>query len=411
MEYGTFGPRLRYCRLAAGMSLAGLAAAVHYSKSYLSKVESGKQAPSAALARRCDSVLGTRGQFIGLLAARPVEPAAVIEGDLPGDEWRLRLLPDGSGEFTADRADLITLAAAAATVEPDCRSLRSLLTTTRLLGRATSPSIILPVVLSQLHVVRTLLSRTGPDFRRDLLDLGAELTESIGWLAQETGDHRTGLRWTEHAASWARAAGNDDLVDHTSLRRSLMLLYRGDAGQAIAVSERLRARPEVLVRTRWLAAHRSAQAYALTGDHARCFASIDAAHELEHQLAATAEGERLEFTARTAVATGWCCYDLGLVDKAAEILDREVPMVARDSARARARFGTRRALAHVGTGGVDQACQILWDVMDDIERVDSATIRLDLRLFARQVGRHQRRPAVAELQPRLSAALLGQGYA
>ncbi len=58
-----FGPQLRQCRQAAGLSLRQLAGRVGYDHSYLSQVERGQRPGSADLARRCDGELGTGGQL------------------------------------------------------------------------------------------------------------------------------------------------------------------------------------------------------------------------------------------------------------------------------------------------------------------------------------------------------------
>src|SRR6266568_5000123 len=52
-----FGTELRRLRRAAGISLADLAARVHYSKGYLSRVETGCQSASHAMAQQCDTAL------------------------------------------------------------------------------------------------------------------------------------------------------------------------------------------------------------------------------------------------------------------------------------------------------------------------------------------------------------------
>jgi transcriptional regulator with XRE-family HTH domain len=60
----TFGRLLRELREARGLSLTRFAASTHYSKGYLSRVESGRQAASEALARQCDAALDARGDLI-----------------------------------------------------------------------------------------------------------------------------------------------------------------------------------------------------------------------------------------------------------------------------------------------------------------------------------------------------------
>src|SRR6266700_6179178 len=62
-----FGTELRRMRRAAGISLADLAARVHYSKGYLSRVETGCQSASHAVAQQCDTVLDAGGALMALV--------------------------------------------------------------------------------------------------------------------------------------------------------------------------------------------------------------------------------------------------------------------------------------------------------------------------------------------------------
>ncbi|KFU75948.1 NB-ARC domain-containing protein [Amycolatopsis lurida] len=70
-ERATFGAELRRRRKAAGLSLTELAARTHYSKGYLSKVETGLSAPNAALAALCETELGAEGELKPLLPGEP----------------------------------------------------------------------------------------------------------------------------------------------------------------------------------------------------------------------------------------------------------------------------------------------------------------------------------------------------
>ncbi|WP_280701224.1 helix-turn-helix domain-containing protein [Kitasatospora sp. GP82] len=75
------GERIRALRVEHGWSLSQLSQLVHYSKSYLSRVENGSRAPSLELAQLCDQVMGTDGELARLAAAVPPaqdrrEPAA-----------------------------------------------------------------------------------------------------------------------------------------------------------------------------------------------------------------------------------------------------------------------------------------------------------------------------------------------
>ncbi|MFD8809976.1 helix-turn-helix domain-containing protein [Streptomyces sp. NPDC059627] len=66
-----FAEALRVRREAADLSLAELARRVHYSKSYLSRVENGLRPPGRLLAERCDAALRADGALLALLPPGP----------------------------------------------------------------------------------------------------------------------------------------------------------------------------------------------------------------------------------------------------------------------------------------------------------------------------------------------------
>ncbi|NRQ40182.1 helix-turn-helix transcriptional regulator [Nonomuraea sp. NN258] len=59
-----FGDKLRQLRLECDLSLSRFAAQVKYDKGYLSRLETGKKAPSEEVARACDVTLNARGELI-----------------------------------------------------------------------------------------------------------------------------------------------------------------------------------------------------------------------------------------------------------------------------------------------------------------------------------------------------------
>ncbi|MFD8551000.1 helix-turn-helix domain-containing protein [Streptomyces fradiae] len=64
----TFPAHLRRLRRERGLSLADLARRTHYSKGYLSKIETGAKRPTADVARLCDEVLRARGGLLRRMA-------------------------------------------------------------------------------------------------------------------------------------------------------------------------------------------------------------------------------------------------------------------------------------------------------------------------------------------------------
>nr|WP_272923943.1 helix-turn-helix domain-containing protein [Streptomyces sp. SID3343] len=74
---------MRGLRTARGLSLAGLAPLVHYSKGYLSKVENGEKPMSAEIARNCDRALQTGGLLTSLVS-RSVPDSRSVPGSRSG---------------------------------------------------------------------------------------------------------------------------------------------------------------------------------------------------------------------------------------------------------------------------------------------------------------------------------------
>ncbi len=94
----SFGPLLRQCRQAVGLSLRQLAARVGYDHSYLSQVERGQRPGSADLARLCDRELGTDGRLTATFERRPAR-AGQLRPEPPtrwrqrGEGWSRRSMP------------------------------------------------------------------------------------------------------------------------------------------------------------------------------------------------------------------------------------------------------------------------------------------------------------------------------
>ncbi|MFI9202551.1 ATP-binding protein [Streptomyces sp. NPDC053048] len=81
------GELLRVLRVERGWSLSQLSQRVHYSKSYLSRVENGLRVMSLDLARRCDEAMATDGRLVRLARELPPvespQPTGRPEGRTP----------------------------------------------------------------------------------------------------------------------------------------------------------------------------------------------------------------------------------------------------------------------------------------------------------------------------------------
>ncbi len=418
-----FGPELRRRRMEAGHSLGDLARLLHYSKGYLSKIETGEKPPSADVARRCDTALHANGELAALLPTRrrASEQAAALDY---GDEvWVMTLDADGTSRFAPiNRRDVLMTgmvsllglavttprASAAATQEATVSAFRGLFDQYRRMGQVISPGVVLPPLVAQTNMVRFCAVEATGTARPRLFQLTARYAEYTGWMAQESGNDHAAEWWTGLAARMADRGGDGTMAAYAHVRRGLIALYRDDAQQTVALARLAQLQPGVPARVRGLAAQREAQGHALAGDQSACLRSLDRAADLLGRPAERVDEPVLgtsNVADPVAVVTGWCLYDLGDVRQSAEVLSRELRGIQLEARRTQARYGARLALALLGAGELDEACEQARRVLEHAEFVDSATIRVDLRRLALDLVRWRSHRPVRELAPRLTAAL------
>ncbi len=404
-----FGPELRRRRLAAGMTLDGLSARVHYSKGQLSKVETGAQRPTAELARLCDAALGAGGALAAL---------APPPGGAPALLGRRRVMATAAVSALALGVPPAGAAPGAQAVEraadgvggPLVDGVRALFDQFRTLGQTAPSAAVLPALEAQTRALPALAEGAGARSARELYVLASRFAEYTGWMAQESGDEHAALAWTDHAVRLAAAGGDPHLEAYALVRRGLLAFYAGDAHTTVDVVQGAQA-GRLPARIRGLAAQREAQGHALSGDRDACLRALDRARTLLGRAAADGGAGALpvigttHLSDPTAMTTGWCLLDLGLPRQAAEVLDREVARIPARATRTRVRYGVRRALAHAVAGEVDHACALAVPLLAESEALASATIRTDLRRLARVLARHPRNAHARDLAPRFAAAL------
>ncbi|MFD3703489.1 helix-turn-helix domain-containing protein [Nocardia sp. NPDC058658] len=412
MTRAEFGSELRRRRIRQGLSLGEFAALVHYSRSHLSKVENGHKSPSAQLARKCDAVLSAEGELHALATTitqseRENIPAAT---DYTHPQWNLRLYSDGSGAFEIGEAGAPTvteLPRPAGRSADTLPGLAAMFEETKRLGRTSSPSLVLPVAIAQAHVAVSSAGQSAGRDRRRLLRHAARTAEFTGWMAQECGDDRGALWWTDRAVTLASAAEDDHMASYALIRRAVVSLYRGDSSATTGPTEQVLADDAIHPRIRWLAALGAAQGYAIGMDHAGAMRALDTAASLYEQVQRS-EGEAhlgpSALHGRPLLIEAWCQYDLGNLPAAAALFERAMSRPL-PSDRDNARFGTRRALVHAALGEPDRASELIGPLLDVVCSVDSATIRTDLRDFARTITRFRGHPGSHDIQPALMAAL------
>jgi hypothetical protein len=413
-----FGDELRRRRVAAGLSLRDLARLVHYSRGYLSKVETGQAIASTELARLCDSALSSGGALVGMAAAgrrpatgRKEKGGPSLSGDSGTQPWSVPLT---HGDLLSSATPVVSIAIPApAHISPAqaaaaAAAFAALFGQLRQLGQRVFPGALLPTLIAQTQTLRGLAASARNPTRSTLIGLAARYAEYTGWTAQEIGDDHAALWWTDEAVRMADAAGQPDMGAYALVRRALVGMYRGDAAETIDLAQMARSDPRASERVRGLAALREAQGYALTAEDSACQHALECGRE--HLARVTDDPTTPILGTSTvpdpaAMVTGWCLHDLGRPADAGAVLDREIARLPADAQKARTRFAARRTLAYAAAGEVDHACALTGELLADAQEVSSATIRLDLVRLARTLNRWPTHGPVRILQPEFTRAL------
>jgi Helix-turn-helix domain len=417
-----FGGQLRSRRQAAGLSLRELSGRIHYSPGHLSKVENNQVAPSPQLVRLSDAALNAKGQLIALLASCV---ASDPEPHYDAEETWMAVMDPGWGSWFAwvhggrslIAADALPLgsgtgplsAVRPAQTDVIVKAFLGSFDRIRAWCRAMDARILLPVLWAQTHALRELARAAPAASRPTVYVLAARHAELTGWMAQESGDDRAALWWTDEAVRLAEAGGDRTMGAYAYIRRAMVALYHGDAIQTVKLARHASRHAHISTSLKGLAALREAQGLALVGDAAACRSSLDRARGyLAEPDTAQATLSALGMTTladHVAMTAAWCLYDLGEPARSAAMLGAEVARIPATARRARTRFSVRQALAYAAAGEIDHACALARRLLPDIQDVGSATIRHDLRQLTRTLRRWPSHGPVREIQPDLDRLL------
>ncbi|MYW91771.1 helix-turn-helix domain-containing protein [Amycolatopsis rubida] len=415
-----FGAELRRWRTGAGVSLADLAVVVHYSKGYLSKIENGLKRAHPDLARRCDVELRAGGRLASLVKTGEHRTERADEAD-DGEAWMVNLDGrDGSWFRPMGRREAIVLGAglgfsvgapalARSAGGTALSVFRLQFDQMRALGQVASPGAVIPTVIAQTHTLRELARQAVGSDHSELFLLASRSAEYVGWMAQESGDERASLWWTDQAVRMAESGGDRHLARYALVRKAVVALYQEDAGKTIALSREAQAGPTP-ARIQGLAAQLEAQGHALAGDYESCMRVLDRARSLlvipdDRGDSALPVLGAMHLEDPVAMAAGWCLLDLGRPREAAAVLDRQLQTVPEHALRTRARYGVRRALAYAMQNEVERACEITAELQGPLQAIGSATVAQDLRRLRRTLARFHGHKSVRNIYPLLTGQL------
>ena len=401
----TFGAELRRRRQLAGYSLARFGELVHYTKGYLSKIESGAQTAHPALARLCDAALKADGALVALVA--PTHEDETGGGEPSTGYWNMSLQPDGSGHFTpmfgpAEQLGIgMSVEADRQAVDPAgvVALFETRLDATRVLGQQVSAQLVLPKLIADTHTLRSIAISTL-EGAEPLWQMAARYAEYVGWMCQEGGNVDQALWWTRMAVQMGERGGDESWRPFALVREAEMAMYTDDGRRTVRLAQMAQADAAATTRVRGLAAKREAQGHALLGDREACELALDRSAELlaeaGHGSAPPMQGTWTTPDA-TLMARGWCLLDLGRPGEATEALELGMRGFSDGTRRDRVRWAMRCALANAMADEIVRACEIVEEFASDLRQLDSASARHDVRLLQREFRRRSNTPRVRDL--------------
>ncbi len=395
------GDLLRTLREEKGLSLTKLAEKANYNKGQLSKIENGVRPLPEHIARHLDRVLETDGQLYRALNPRGEPEARPSAGD--DEAWPLAI--DGTGTIQLGSGPF-----AAARILPNSWIADELadqfefqFDTFRAMGHRSSPAFVIPHLVMAFHQVKAVHAESSAP---ELVRTAYRIAEYTGWMCQEAGKLDHARAWTDIAVGLATRVGDVSLRGYALVRGAEMAVYDEDPYSIVDLARRADADPGAPAAVRSLAAQREADGHAMLGDMTACLRALDQAQRW-HEEAAREAGPHYGTTSLAdpiATSRGWSMLHFDL-DESAALLTAAIDRMPTTSVRSRVRFSVRLARVLALRDDIEGACALLGALLEDLRRIDSATVRVDLKRLTDSFAKHRANAAVRDLRPEISALL------
>jgi hypothetical protein len=278
----------------------------------------------------------------------------------------------------------------------------------RRLGGAVGPRTTLPSAMALRSAIAAMARNAPETVTAAALAVYGDLTQLIGWLMFNLGDHGAARYYYDDARSAADRAGNADLVTYALSASSQLALAQGDPRDAIdhAHAARQAARRGGGPFAVAYAADVTARAYAAAGQAGRCRAALDREHAALGEIGP--ETPRAPWWSFYDRSFYWgteseCALRLGMAVEAADAAGKSLGLMTPVNLHNSALTLALQAEALIRQGEIGAACQALTDAA----RV--TTLNSSRRISRRiEELREQLRPAggtaaVRELDGKLAA--------
>ncbi|HEX6968167.1 MAG TPA: helix-turn-helix transcriptional regulator [Micromonosporaceae bacterium] len=361
--------KLRAARQAAGYSLARMAALTHFSKPYLSLVETGRRPVSA-------EIITAYEQALGVAIGTPQDPVRATH------EWLINESP-ATRHLRAGRRIGTSL----------IDTLETRVVELRHLDDTAGSRDLLPVILTELDQATHLARQAAyPDkLGKRLFTIVGELSQLAGWVASDAGHYQHAQQLYLSGVAAAESAGDRPLgaqllsslsyqIANIGKREDALLIARSAVTGAWGATPLVRAL--LLERLAWAAAR------AHDADTTR--RTLDAVDDAYTQRCGDiAEPEWVYWLNRAEidVMAARCLIELGNPADAEPLLTRALAGYNHAHAREVALYRTWLAEGYAKTGDLDAARAVLDDTTTIAAHADSVRLQRRIAAVTRLINR------------------------
>lgn len=349
---------LRAARETAGLSLTRMAQLTHYSKPYLSLIETGKRRPLPEVVTAYEQALGVP------IGSDPVRRA---------HEW-----------LVSDSPTVVQRRSGRRVGESLADALDARVVELRHLDDVVASTDLLPAVRQELAEAQSLV-RTGAydeSVGRRLLTATGELAQLAGWVASDAGRYADAQRLYLGGVDMAQEAGNDSLAAQLFSSLSYQVANVADPRDALLLARTaVKGAREATPVLRTLLLERVAWASAKTRDRDATLRALDAVDDTYEQRSPGIEEPEMVYWLNRAeidIMAGRCMIELGTPDKAEPLLSAAVASYPEQHSREVALYLSWLAESYARTGALDAARATLDRAKGYADRMPSA--RTDERI-------------------------------
>ncbi|CAM3163125.1 helix-turn-helix domain-containing protein [Stackebrandtia soli] len=265
-----FGNRLKYWRRSRGLTQAELARDLDVDGSYISKLESSRRHANPEFAKRCDDLLDTGGELMGLLNLIEGERAHSKQLAMPMPvAW-----PSPSAHAPPQRGDGSDHAVRVRANPHTTTTLYRLLESYTEIDRSMGGQQISDAVERQSQDLIGMHIGEPDDLSLNLLSLAARFARLAGWIRFDSCDRGGSLFWHDCARRWAIAGQQLTLAAEIQARQSIVYSTMGDPAGGLAMASAIPTTGDDSDIEAWGHAA-TAQAHAAAGDVDATLTALD----------------------------------------------------------------------------------------------------------------------------------------